>query len=540
MLDPTTAPMTTQAPSRPSAIAIAKLERQLEDAEAMTHIGSWEWNTETGDVTWSRELYRIYGLEPGAPISLGMFYARVHPDDQAAVREHVEAVLRNRTRSQWSERIVRADGSVRQLESTCDVRIAEGEPMRVVGTCRDVTEERAREAIVRRIQELEVGERRALEMLANGARLQDILETLALQVEALLPDALVSIQTLDETGTRIRNGAAPSLPEEYNREVEGLLVGPIAGSCGTAVYRRERVVVEDIEQSPLWAPFLEITRKFGLRACWSSPLIGSEGSVIGTFAVYYRKPCQPDDVALDLVARASHVAGIVIERRQLDDRLRALTERIESIREDERTRIAREVHDELGQALTALKMDIAWVSRRLAKQGGTDDTAVEPKLVEMARATDDIIGAVRRISAELRPGILDDLGLEAAVEWLLEDFQKRTGIATGFDSKLRSTMIDRAVATTVFRICQEALTNVTRHAKATRVDVTLALRDGLVELEVADDGVGLPELSSTIGSLGLLGMRERARRLGGECEVRRRTPSGTVVHVQVPRASERP
>src|SRR5262249_54094917 len=184
-------------------------------------------------------------------------------------------------------------------------------------------------------------------------------------IEELAPDSLASILMLDESGTRLRHGAAPSLPESYNRAIDGAAIGPRAGSCGTAAFRREPVLVTDIESDPLWEGYRELVRSLGLRACWSSPILANDGRALGTFAVYYREPRGPDEFARELVARAAHVAGIAIERRQLDDQLRALSQRIEATREEERTGIAREIHDQLGQALTALKMDIAWVSRRL-------------------------------------------------------------------------------------------------------------------------------------------------------------------------------
>src|SRR5262249_17891872 len=153
-----------------------------------------------------------------------------------------------------------------------------------------------------------------------------------------------------------------------------------------------------------------LAQPYLLRACWSTPIMRNDGHVLGTFALYYKTPRRPEGDVVDLISRAAHLAGIVIERRQLDAQLSALSARVEAAREDERTGIAREIHDVLGQALTALKIDIAWVARRKG-----DDPAVSEKLAEMTRNADELIQAVRRISAELRPGILDDVGLEAAI-----------------------------------------------------------------------------------------------------------------------------
>jgi signal transduction histidine kinase len=222
------------------------------------------------------------------------------------------------------------------------------------------------------------------------------------------------------------------------------------------------------------------------------------------------------------------VAGIAIERRQLDDQLRALSERLEAAREDERTNIAREIHDELGQALTALKLDLAWVAHR------AEAPEVERKLVEMSRATDGILETVRRIASELRPGILDEIGLRAALEWQADEFRRRTTIPCIVHSEVGELQLERGLATAVFRIFQEALTNVARHASATSVEVQLRLERGHLRLEISDDGIGVPEIAPRNASLGLLGMRERARRCGGDCIVRRRQPRGTVVSLSVP------
>jgi signal transduction histidine kinase len=365
-------------------------------------------------------------------------------------------------------------------------------------------------------------------MLAAGALLPEILTVICRYIEELVPQTLASILILDESGTRLRHGAAPSLPPSYIQAIDGRQIGPHAGSCGTAAFRREPVYVTDIETDVLWDDYRELARAAGLRASWSMPVLANDGSVLGTFAMYYRQPQSPDDAAVHLIERAAHVAGIAVERRRLDDQLRALHARIESIREEERTGIAREIHDELGQALTALKMDIAWVARRLGDEG-----EVRAKLSEMSGNADGIIQTVRRISAELRPGVLDDLGLEAAIEWQAEDFCRRTGVRCDVRSQLGELKLDRHLATAVFRIFQEALTNVTRHANATHVDVDLRVEGEKLELEVSDDGVGITEGARGV-SLGLLGMRERARLLGGDCVVKRRVPRGTTVALTVP------
>jgi signal transduction histidine kinase len=210
--------------------------------------------------------------------------------------------------------------------------------------------------------------------------------------------------------------------------------------------------------------------------------------------------------------------------------LQSLSQRVLIVREEERARMAREVHDEIGQALTALRMDVAWLQRRLGSQA-----ALSEKLAAMSSLVDTTIDAVQRIATELRPAVLDELGLEAAAEWYVREFQKRTGLACRFDSALEEASVDRERSTAVFRILQEALTNVARHSEARHAEVRLVGEGDRLVLEVRDDGRGIsPDRVHDSRSLGIAGMRERARAVGGEIEFQPRLASGTVVRLDLP------
>ncbi len=217
--------------------------------------------------------------------------------------------------------------------------------------------------------------------------------------------------------------------------------------------------------------------------------------------------------------------------KQSREQLRALSAKMEMIREEERARIAREIHDELGQGLTALKMDLVWLTNRLSQ---------EPKMLRqrtrtMSKLIDSTILSVRRISSELRPGVLDDLGLTAAIEWGAREFQKRTGIHHQFSSNKEEFDLTKDCATAVFRIFQETLTNVTRHARATRINVSLEENAGSLLLEIRDDGRGITEKEiSNPKSMGLLGMRERALLFGGEIKISGAPGKGTTVRLEIP------
>src|ERR1041385_3662637 len=266
--------------------------RQLDAAQAITHVGSWEWDLASGIVTWSDELYRIYGYAPRAkPITLDVFLAALHPDDRDRIRGNVEAAMQRGGRFSWIERVVRPDGSVRVLDTIGEVITNDaGAPTTLLGTCRDITEEDMLDKARDRAASVQSGERRALEMLAAGAPLQDILTIIVLMIEALSPETIASVLLLDESGQHLKHGAAPNLPDTYNRSIDGAAIGPKAGSCGTAAYRREPVLVKDITTDPLWTIYRHLLEPQRLRACSSFPILSSESRGLGTFAVYYKQP----------------------------------------------------------------------------------------------------------------------------------------------------------------------------------------------------------------------------------------------------------
>jgi PAS domain-containing protein len=175
---------------------------------------------------------------------------------------------------------------------------------------------------IRGEQRLREGQTQVLEKIAGGATLDEVLPALVEMIERQFPGVIGSILILDEDGKRLRHGAAPSLPDAYNRLVEGVEIGPMVGSCGAAAYLRERVVVEEIRTDPRWADFREAAETFGLRACWSEPILLSDGTVAGTLAMYYRQPRRPGDDEIHLIETAAHLAGIAIEHRRAEQSLR--------------------------------------------------------------------------------------------------------------------------------------------------------------------------------------------------------------------------
>jgi len=210
------------------------------------------------------------------------------------------------------------------------------------------------------------------------------------------------------------------------------------------------------------------------------------------------------------------------------EQLREFATRVEAVREEERTRVAREIHDDLGQALTIIKLDLSW----LGKKPQNSQREFRKKLKSIMDHVDHTIERMRRIVSELRPSILDDLGLIAAIEWQVKEFQKRTGIRSYVRSNVSEADVAADRSAAIFRVVQEALTNVMRHANAKSVHVDLKKDEGLLKISVSDDGQGInDEAIKDVKSLGIIGMRERVFRIGGEFKIHSDPGSGTRVEI---------
>jgi signal transduction histidine kinase len=228
----------------------------------------------------------------------------------------------------------------------------------------------------------------------------------------------------------------------------------------------------------------------------------------------------------DVTDRYLATEQIAASRQQL----RALASRLQKVREEERTEMAREIHDELGQALTGLKLDISWMKHRLPR-----DHEMMAQCASIIERIDQTANTVRRIATKLRPSVLDQLGLAAALEWQGQEFGARTGIPVSMDVSADGAAIPDDLGSSAFRILQESLTNVARHAKATRVTIRLSQTAALLTLQISDDGVGCtPACFEGTRSLGLIGMRERALACGGELSISGAPGRGTTVLLRVP------
>lgn len=223
--------------------------------------------------------------------------------------------------------------------------------------------------------------------------------------------------------------------------------------------------------------------------------------------------------------------------REYSNRLRDLSEEVERTREEERTRIAREIHDELGQMLTVLKMDVATMMMELKKEfSGETKAYFEKESQQILDRVSTIIDSIHRITTELRPEILDDLGLIAALQWQAQEFAKRTNLAIDFNTKLgKADFLSDQASTTLFRVFQESMSNVVRHSRATKVQIELEKRNRNLILSIKDNGIGFTKDQNEItSSFGIIGMRERTRYLGGDVYIEGKEGKGTRVTVRIP------
>lgn len=465
-------------------------EARLIEAQAVANVGSWETDLTTMQVMWSLQTYFIFELDPTTfKPTHSAFLDFVHPEDHEKVQQAFAESFEHADKSDVEHRIVTQSGHVKWIEERWRVfKNEKNEPYRAVGTCQDVT--------YRKKTEVQI------------------------QTEKFFSDSLINslpgiFYLYDEEGVfsrwnknfeEISGYSAEEIkrmhPLDFYDEDEKLL---IKKNIDTVFSRgKEEVTAHFYTKDKEKKPYYFTGHKISING--NSYLIG-----VGV------------DIAERLKAEKELLA--------YTEEIKRLTAHLEEVREDERTRIAREVHDELGQQLTGLKMDASWLSKRI----DTGQTAIHEKLSEMVSLMDHTIKTIRRISSDLRPGILDDLGLVAALEWQSEEFEKQYEIECVFTSEVEDVPIERSLATSVFRIYQEALTNVLRHAQATQVKSFFRQDATHMILTVCDNGQGFDysEVKSK-RTLGLIGMRERALMAGAKLTIESKKGTGTILRLKIP------
>jgi PAS domain S-box-containing protein len=484
---------------RRAATRVAEAAARLEAVVRGTNVGVWEWDLVAHRVRYSPEWKTMLGYAPDeipdeAPAPEAAWHQLVHPDDRDPTVARAHAVIADpRRRYEAQFRLRHKDGSWHWiLDRGIVVRDADGTPLRFLGTHVDLTPLRLKEEALRE----------------SEARLRAIVESEPECVKVLGPGG--TLVEMNPSGLRMIEAA--SLDDVRGADVAQLVVPEFRAAFQAmvaAVFRGEdrrlEFQIEGLRGTRRW---LETH---------STPLRDASGKIVALVGV-----------TRDVTGRHEAEAAL----RQAYENARRLAAGLEQAREGERTRLARAVHDELGQALTGLKMDVDWLRGRR----GLRRDAVE-RLGAMAALLDETVDTVRRIAGELRPGVLDDLGLAAAVRWQAREFAKRSGIDVRAQA-VDLPHLEDARATAIFRVLQEALTNVARHADARRVTIRLAQEEDAIVLEVEDDGRGITAADvERPSALGVLGMRERVHPWDGTVAFQGRPGAGTTVTVRVPLAA---
>jgi len=469
--------------------ALRESQMRLALSVKASNTGLWDWNLETNELYVSPEGKSQLGYADREIANrLEEWETRIHPEDRERVLATVRAFLESPGPGYEMEcRLRHKDGSYRWILSRSSVlRDADGKPYRMLGAHLDFTERKRNE-----------------ERLREYEKVVENLQEMIMVVDREYRYLIANRAFLNYRGMERDQIVGRLVSEVLDKEVFNRVVKQKVDEClqGNVVHYELRYNYPQFGERDLFISYF--------------PIQGSAG-----------------------VDRVACVLEDITERKRAEKelqrslaQLRKLAARLETVREEERTRAAREIHDELGQALTAIKLDLTALLRDLPPDRGP----AAPRRQSIFKLLDETMQSTRRIATELRPAVLDDLGLAAAVEWAAEDFQARTGTKCQVSLPGADIAMDPERATAVFRILQEALTNVARHANATQVNVRLEKGNGGLLLEVHDNGRGFDEkLLSTASSLGILGMRERALLLGGEFTIGGAPGEGTTVRVRIP------
>jgi len=536
-------------------------------AQRVANVGSWDWDIRTGDLYWSEQIEPLFGFARGEfRGTYEAFLECVHPDDRQHVVDSVNGCIEKGTDYAIEHRIIWPDGTVRWVSETGDViRDDAGQAIRMLGIVQDITARKQAEEDLRWQLRVNTAIARLSSSLISGsADIATIAQTVLEEAKGLTESEHGYVTTIDpNTGDAVAHTLTGMMGRcrvsgkdrriRFSRGPDGRYGGLWGYALNTrrAFFTNSPADHEASESIP--EGHVPVKRFLSVPVVLGEELVG-QIALANAEKDYTQRDVEAVTRLAELYALHAHRMGAEEELRQHRDHLEELVEErtaelkrshqqlrelaahVQTAREQERAEVAREIHDELGQVLTGLEMDLAWLHTRLSESDNAASRQVLlDKISTMSSLVDATVESVQRIAAELRPGVLDDFGLLAAIEWQAQEFQKRTGIACNLVLAIEHIQPDDAVSTTLFRIVQEALTNVARHAEATVVAISLKQEQNKLSLKVKDNGKGITQdAMSGSASLGILGMRERTRMLGGELTITGLPEKGTTVEVSIP------
>jgi len=385
------------------------------------------------------------------------------------------------------------------------------------------------------LQPLITTETHLLEMLGHGAPMLEVLNELCNFIDMQSPGAISTVFLLDNDGKRLRPVAGPKAPKTWKEEIDKLDEGPYAGFCSTAVDQQESLAVGDLNCAPLFAVHRQAAVREGLQIACLKPILSIEKQILGALALSYPQQQRRHEPDLEMMERAIHLAAIAVQCHRNEEELRELSRRLGQSQDDERRRIAREMHDSTGQKLSVLAMNLAMVQNQASSSG----TPPNKMLSECSALISDISDEIRTLSYLLHPPLLDECGLESAIQMYSRGINRRQGLNIELDIPHRLRRLSEEAELAVFRIVQASLTNVHLHSGSDKAKVKIKeTHEGLI-LTIIDHGRGIPTgmldrytPGKGVG-VGIVGMRERVKQLGGRLEIES-SQRGTQVRVVIP------
>jgi PAS domain S-box-containing protein len=513
-------------------------EGDLAQAQGIAHLGSWVWDVRKKKLSWSDEMYRIFGLERKEfKPTYEKYLSTVHKEDRELVhRVNRESVL-GKTGYDIKHRILLPNGDIKyvQQKSKTDYD-PQGYPLKVVGTIHDIDKMKlAEEKLLKNREKFRLLYNQisaVLEGTSSAISGEKYFQSLVFHLASTLGFNFCFIGQLrskntEECHTRAFFKDGENIPNFlYN----------LRGTPCELIYHGATIYYLDNLQNEF--PGDSYLKEHGLNSCFGVPVFGKGGYPIAHLVVMDREPKDYSPSVMSILSLFAARAGAEMIRIEINNeleisrkRLRELNKKLHSVREEEKLHLAREIHDELGQVITYCKLDLLWIKKEIKNPG----EKIDKKLESMVSHLDDSLRRVRRISSELRPEILDMMGISEAMKWQAQKFKDQTLIEYELEIVPEKIDCERDRSIDLFRIFQEALTNISRHAQATLVQINFVREETCYRLKVKDNGKGFdPPLENHSQSLGILGMKERSLNWGGKVDIQSKLGMGTTVTVIIP------
>jgi signal transduction histidine kinase len=381
-------------------------------------------------------------------------------------------------------------------------------------------------------QRLPISGTRVLRMLSQGAPMIEVLNELCHFIDARSPGVIPTVLLPDGDGRHLRLAAGPRVPYVWTKAFDGLKVPSYGSFLSTA---GKRVPVADMRNDPSFAACWDLALSQGVQAAWSVPILSKDRKILGTLILFYPTPQPPGERDLELMEQAIHMAAIAIECHRSEEDLREFSRRLYQSQDEERRRIARELHDSTGQKLAVLEMNLSMVKGAIP----APSPAFDELILQCTSLTRNISDELRTLSYLLHPPMLDECGLNTAVLWYVTGINQRNSLRVTVEITEELRRLSEEAELAIFRVVQASLTNVHLHSGASEAKVKIEENlDGVVAT-VSDNGRGIPEgvldhssRTKTVG-IGITGMRERVEQLGGRLVIAT-SCSGTTVKATVP------